>query len=51
MESETGKYISSSTYLIIKNRSWLIISPQQTMEAANILIEAADKKSSLMMVS
>ncbi|HEX8677411.1 MAG TPA: tRNA lysidine(34) synthetase TilS, partial [Segetibacter sp.] len=44
LESETGKYISSSTYRIIKNRSWLIISPQQTMEAANILIEAADKK-------
>ncbi|HKG68341.1 MAG TPA: tRNA lysidine(34) synthetase TilS [Segetibacter sp.] len=44
LKSETGKYISSSTYRIIKNRSWLIISPQQTMETANILIEAADKK-------
>ncbi len=43
-ESETGKYISSSTYRIIRNRSWLIISPQQTTEAANILIKATDKK-------
>ncbi len=44
LTSETGKYISSSSYRIIKNRSWLIISPLQTAEAANILIEQADKK-------
>jgi tRNA(Ile)-lysidine synthase len=44
LESETGKYISSSSYRIIKNRNWLIISPKQTTEAANILIEETDEK-------
>jgi len=44
LESETGKYISSSSYRIIKNRNWLIISPKQTTEAANILIEETDTK-------
>jgi len=40
LDSETGKYVSSGSHRIIKNRSWLIISPLQTMQAANILIEA-----------
>ncbi len=44
LESETGKYVSSSSQRIIKNRNWLIISPKQTMEAANIIIEENDKK-------
>lgn len=44
LESETGKYVSSANYRIIKNRNWLIISPKQTSEAANILIEETDKK-------
>ena len=44
LESETGKYISSSSFRIIKNRNWLIISPIQTTEAAIILIEERDKK-------
>lgn len=44
LESETGKYISSSSHRIIKNRNWLIISPKQTTEAANVLIEETDKK-------
>ena len=43
LKSETGKYISSSTHRIIKNRNWLIISPIQSTEAQNILIEEADK--------
>jgi len=43
-ESETGKYVSSSSHHIIKNRNWLIISPKQTAEAANILIEETEKK-------
>lgn len=43
-ESQTGKYVSSSTHRIIKNRNWLIISPKQTLEADNILIEERDKK-------
>lgn len=37
--SETGKYIQSATHRIIKNRSWLIISPVKTTEADNILVE------------
>lgn len=44
LDSETGKYVSSSSYRIIKNRGWLIISPVQTTEAANILIEETDKR-------
>ena len=44
LASETGKYISSFSHRIIKNRNWLIISPAQTTEATNILIEETDKK-------
>ena len=44
LQSETGKYISSLSYRIIKNRKWLIISPTSTPEASNILIEEDDKK-------
>jgi tRNA(Ile)-lysidine synthase len=44
LESETGKYVASALYRIIKNRNWLIISPRQTTEAANILIEKTDRK-------
>ncbi len=39
LKSETGKFIQSSTHRIIKNRNWLIISPRQTIEADNILID------------
>ena len=39
LKSETGKYISSSTHRIIKNRNWLIIAPSKTIEAENIFIE------------
>jgi tRNA(Ile)-lysidine synthase len=42
LDSGSGKYVSSSTHRILRNRDWLIISPLQTMEAANILIEAGD---------
>lgn len=44
LESETGKYVASSSHRIIKNRSWLIISSKQATEASNILIEKGDKK-------
>jgi tRNA(Ile)-lysidine synthase len=44
LQSETGKFIQSSSHRIIKNRNWLIISPNQTFGAENILIEKADKK-------
>ena len=44
LNAETGKYISSYSHRIIKNRNWLIISPVQTEEAQNILIEESDTK-------
>jgi tRNA(Ile)-lysidine synthase len=44
LKSESGKYISSSTHKIIKNRNWLIISPRNTLDAANILITEEDNK-------
>ncbi len=43
LQSESGKYIQSPTHRIFKNRSWLIISPNQTVEADNILIEEKDE--------
>jgi tRNA(Ile)-lysidine synthase len=44
LQSESGKYIQSSTHRIIKNRNWLIISPNQIQFTENILIEEQDKK-------
>lgn len=43
LQSESGKYVQSSAHRIIRNRKWLIISPNKTDEAANILIEESDK--------
>ena len=43
-ESESGKYVSSATHRIIRNRNWLIIAPNQSTEAQNILIEKGEKK-------
>jgi len=39
LDSESGKYICSSTYRIIKNRKWIIIAPLQTEQSEHILIE------------
>lgn len=39
LSSDSGKYVSSSTHKIIKNRNWLIISPINTVQANHILIE------------
>jgi tRNA(Ile)-lysidine synthase len=41
LESETGKYVESSTHRIIKNRNWLIIAPLSNTEANHIIIEEA----------
>jgi tRNA(Ile)-lysidine synthase len=38
-QSETGKYVASSTHRIFKNRNWLIIAPNDTTVAENIIIE------------
>jgi tRNA(Ile)-lysidine synthase len=44
LDSGSGKYVLSAGrgYRLLKNRNWLIISPVETMEAANILVEAHD---------
>ncbi len=39
LDSDTGKYIESSSHRILKNRQWLIIAPQQNKESATILVE------------
>ena len=44
LQSETGKYIQSPTHKIIKNRNWIIISPNQSTEAQHILIEENDSR-------
>lgn len=44
LDSETGKYVSSSSHRVIKNRNWLIIAPLATEEAENILIEEGSKE-------
>jgi tRNA(Ile)-lysidine synthase len=44
LQSESGKYVASSTHRVIRNRNWLIITPNKTQEADNILIEAGEKK-------
>lgn len=43
LDSSSGKYVCSSTHRILRNRRWLIISPLQTKEAANIPIEDGDE--------
>lgn len=44
LKSESGKHISSSTYKIIKDRKWIIISPHYAQQASTILIDKNDKK-------
>ena len=43
LQSDSGKYVQSSSHRILKNRNWLIISPNDTIVAENILIEEKDK--------
>jgi tRNA(Ile)-lysidine synthase len=44
LDSETGKYVSSSTHRVIRNRKWLIIAPLEAREAGTIVIEEGDKE-------
>jgi tRNA(Ile)-lysidine synthase len=44
LKSESGKYVQSATHRVIKNRNWLIIAPNKTVDAENILIEENDKQ-------
>ncbi len=43
LDSESGKYIQSHSYRILKNRKWLIITSTDTTIADNILVEEKDK--------
>ena len=40
MNSETGRFISSSSHRIIKNRNWLIIAPLAAEQTEHVVIEA-----------
>ena len=42
LKSESGKYISSATHKIIKNRYWLIIAPINNLDANHVLINEDD---------
>jgi len=43
LTSESGRYVQSPTHRIIRNRKWLIISPNTSAIASNILIEENDR--------
>ena len=43
LDSDTGRYIQSSTHRIIKNRSWIIITPLHEKTTQIILIESPGK--------
>jgi len=44
LKSESGKYISSISHKIIKNRNWLIIASVNTLQANHVLIHESDHK-------
>ncbi|MEP6927328.1 MAG: tRNA lysidine(34) synthetase TilS [Ginsengibacter sp.] len=44
LKSGSGKFISSPSHKIIKNREWIIIVPHNNMEALNILINEDDQE-------
>jgi tRNA(Ile)-lysidine synthase len=43
LQSETGKFLSSSSHRILRNRKWLIISSLKIDDAQSILIEKDQK--------
>jgi len=44
LDSETGKYVASSTHRIIRHRKWLIIASAKQEESRTIVIEQADQQ-------
>jgi tRNA(Ile)-lysidine synthase len=42
LDSDSGKFVRSSSHRIIKNRNWLIIAPVEAKQAKHILIEDSD---------
>jgi len=39
LQSESGRYVATATHRIIRNRQWLLITPQAQQDAAVIVIE------------
>lgn len=44
IDSETGKYITSSTHRILKNRNWLEVTPHSIKKPGIVLIEKGEGK-------
>lgn len=44
MDSDTGKWIVSSTHRLLKNRNWLIISDMEADSFSTVVIEAGEKE-------
>ena len=44
LESETGKYIQSATHKIIRNRKWIIITPQYSNDVSLVVIDENDRE-------
>jgi tRNA(Ile)-lysidine synthase len=44
LDSDSGKYILSSTHRILRNRKWIIISKLETGPTNNLIIEKGDKE-------
>ena len=42
LNSESGKYVQSTTHTILRNRKWLIIAPLATEESVHFVIEEND---------
>ena len=42
MDAETGKYISSSTHRLLKNRNWFILGPKRDPEAVSVYVVDRD---------
>lgn len=43
LDSESGRYVASASYRIIKNRNWLIIAPVVAEAAKLVIVEAGDR--------
>jgi len=44
LDSESGRYVSSATHRIIKNRRWLIIAPAQSEQAQTLAIDEDESR-------
>lgn len=44
LNSETGRYVQSSSHRIIRNRRWLVIAPLQPGQAQTLVIDESEQK-------